>query len=696
MKSILSPISFFLLTAAQVSAAPSISDLGTSLTILKDNDLYGQYSKRNSSAILLESFKTFESAESACSLLSEQLWSPETQLFSAGVNNSLSYQAYIRKFSYSQQFWVADYNDGNPKTKDTCRAIDLAGKVRSLDCNRLLPSLCTHTAPLSNYSFWDASEPYQVAVKAGSQTLTGFRDAYGFRFRGIRYAADPGRFQHSVLYDAVGDIQALSYSPVCIQIDKEQSVGAEDCFFLNIGTPYLPGPKSKPEDLKPVFFWIHGGASIGSSAEQGRSEGVNLVSRGDVVVVRINYRLAHFGWLSIDGTSITGNYGLGDMITALKWVRKNIAAFGGDPGRITIGGDSSGAADVRALMASEPADGLFHGAIIQSLPIGYAPTGFWSDYLTIPEATGLFGPMVIEGTGCASSSDLEACLTNADATTLNWIATPIGRVAFPVIDNILLATRTLPVTGKGYAAKVPLMIGVNRDEGSILLAPYYGITDAVEFLDGLGQYVGRDLTPLASSPAFPLSPGDPALSAFNLTQRVATDAGYKCLAWATAYSASKHNVLPAVYPYEFNRTYQPAELPSWLCSPPATPGHPFGDPDAEYFKCHDGDVDTTFGQLLFSGKDIRDEYDIPFEQLIVDYWTAFVRNQDPNPKKGYLEARGYWGTLEQITKTGKWGKFDPRRLGVRRLQWDGGMIEANEQEQCAVLGLPLDYYETAL
>ncbi|KAK6529543.1 hypothetical protein TWF281_008714 [Arthrobotrys megalospora] len=680
-----------------VTATPNPTSLGTSLTILKDNDLYAQYSKKTSSAILVEEPKTFAAAKSACSSLSEGLWSPELQSFTAGVNNSLSYQAYLRKFSYSQQFWVADSNPAS-KPKDTCRAIDLAGKVRPLDCGRLLPALCTHSAPISNVSFTDISEKYRVGVSTGNQKLTGFRDGYGFRFKSVRYASFPGRFQHTTPYDGTENVEALEYKPPCRQWHDQADIGAEDCFFLNIATPYLPGSAAPKSNLKPVFFWIHGGSNVEVDGNRGHSDGVNVAARGDVVVVKINYRLGHFGWLAVAGTPITGNYGLGDMITALKWVRKNIKNFGGDADRITVGGDSAGASDIRALLASEAAKGLFSGAIMESSPIGYFPVNLFSHWVSIPEYTGIFGPAVLQGTGCGTATDVGSCLVNVDAAVLTPLLSALGNVAFPVLDNIILKTADLQVTGKGYVAPVPLLIGENRDEYAIQLSDFYGIPDVSTYLDYIGQYIiYRDLSAFVNHPAFPLPPGpDPALSAFNLTQRLLSDGASKCQTWATAFSAVKHKVLPKVYTYEFNRTYNPLEYTRPLCEPPATAEHPFGDPNAEYFKCHSGEVIIVHGELLYGGRNMRDEYDIPFQQLVIDYWTSFIWNKDPNPKPGYLKARGYWGTLNQVAKAGTWETVNTRNPKMMRLQWNGGLVDLSEREQCNALGFPFEYFETAL
>ena len=132
---------------------------------------------------------------------------------------------------------------------------------------------------------------------------------------------------------------------------------SEDCLTLNIWTP-------AHADNAPVFFWIYGGALVGGASREETYDGAHLAARG-IVVVTINYRLGVLGWLAHPELSkesplgMSGNYGLLDQIEALKWVRRNISAFGGDPSNVTIAGESAGALSVMYLMASPPARGLF-------------------------------------------------------------------------------------------------------------------------------------------------------------------------------------------------------------------------------------------------------------------------------------------------------------------------------------------------
>jgi len=137
--------------------------------------------------------------------------------------------------------------------------------------------------------------------------------------------------------------------------------------FLNVYTPFIPSTTSNDtSQLKPVLFWIHGDGNTGGTGADATFDGGPLVSRGDIVVVTINYRLNIFGFLALDDGVVTGNYALADKILALEWVKENIAAFGGDPNKVMIFGQSAGGWSIVDLLRRPKAEGLFHTAIIQS------------------------------------------------------------------------------------------------------------------------------------------------------------------------------------------------------------------------------------------------------------------------------------------------------------------------------------------
>ncbi|KAF9413122.1 hypothetical protein HW555_008564 [Spodoptera exigua] len=192
-----------------------------------------------------------------------------------------------------------------------------------------------------------------------------------YSFKGIRYAQPPRgslRFRPPAPLEPWSGIRdALEEGAVCphrfMLFDTYK--GDEDCLFLNVYTPALPDKMSGYNPKLAVMVWIHGGAFAMGSGNAFLYGPDHLVGAG-VVLVTLNYRLGALGFLSLENEEVSGNMGLKDQVMALKWVRDNIEAFGGDPARITIFGESAGAASVHLHMLSPASQGLFHGAIAQS------------------------------------------------------------------------------------------------------------------------------------------------------------------------------------------------------------------------------------------------------------------------------------------------------------------------------------------
>lgn len=206
----------------------------------------------------------------------------------------------------------------------------------------------------------------------------------------------------------MGNASAIDPGPGCVQ---PGNIGSEDCLSLNIWTPFLPSSNTTPKKkLKADFY-------EGTASDPG-SDGTNLASRGDVVVINVNYRLGNLGFLALDDGVTNGNYGLQDIITALQWVSTNIEAFGGDPSRVTIFGESSGAAGVRALLASPKTKGLFSGTIMESSPVGFSILGPYSNYSTIQYEFETVATPILNLTECLNSTDQLQCLRSLDAYTL--------------------------------------------------------------------------------------------------------------------------------------------------------------------------------------------------------------------------------------------------------------------------------------
>lgn len=222
-----------------------------------------------------------------------------------------------------------------------------------------------------------------------SGEVVGFVGEYGSHvWLGIPFAAPPAgeqRWRAPRPAPAWSDTrEALEHGAPCPQyasvfggVEGDGVVGSEDCLYLNVYAPRLaPGAVPSDADRMPVMVWIHGGGNV--IGHGGLYDGGNLAARHGVVVVTVNYRLGPLGWfrhaaLRPPGTSAddrSGNYGTLDLIRALEWVRDHVAAFGGDPGNVTIFGESAGGTDVFTLLLSPRAAGLFHRAIAQSGGLG--------------------------------------------------------------------------------------------------------------------------------------------------------------------------------------------------------------------------------------------------------------------------------------------------------------------------------------
>jgi para-nitrobenzyl esterase len=286
------------------------------------------------------------------------------------------------------------------------------------------------------------------------------------QFRGIRYATAT-RFGLPVPvepWDGVVDatrfglIAPQNASPLESLLGAQDVPSGEDCLFLNVFTPALD------DKARPVLVWIHGGGFTAGSGSVPWYDGSTLVTRGDVVVVSLNYRLGALGFLSVDGFPGSGAAGLADQIAALEWVRDNIAAFGGDPDRVTIFGESAGGMSVGALLAAPGAKGLFRAAVPQS------GTG---DYVHTADSGAEITAAVQRELG---SSDVGALL---DASVPDLLAAQQGVMRairlrptqflpfMPVVDGTVLDQPPIDAIRAGCAADVRVLAGTTADEWNL-------------------------------------------------------------------------------------------------------------------------------------------------------------------------------------------------------------------------------------
>ena len=257
---------------------------------------------------------------------------------------------------------------------------------------------------------------------------------------------------------------AKQFAPACTQPTRRSAsiyaddLGptSEDCLTLNVWAPALA-------QGAPVFVWIHGGSLTSGSSKEGIYDGARLAAQG-IVVVSINYRLGVLGYLALPELStesplgISGNYGLLDQIEALRWVQRNIRAFGGDPSNVTIAGESAGGLSVMYLMASPGARGLFSKAIAESAYM-----------ITTPELKHRrYGAPAAEEAGVSLATALHApnvtALRAMNAQTLTDAAAAAGFLPFGAIDGHVLPRQLVEVFDRGEQAPVPLLAGFNTGE----------------------------------------------------------------------------------------------------------------------------------------------------------------------------------------------------------------------------------------
>ena len=339
----------------------------------------------------------------------------------------------------------------------------------------LLPMLALALARPSIAQGRDATaSPGPPTVRTEAGRVRGLAGEGVRRFLGIRYArppAGPWRWwppRPAAPWPGVRD--ATRAGAACAQADELGAFAGtvrqgEDCLFLNVTEP--PAQAVRPRRGWPVLVWLHGGGLV---AGEGASYDGGAFARGTVpgpvVVVTVNYRLGLFGFLAhpaLDGEGHAfANYGLMDQALALRWVRRNIAAFGGDPGRVTIAGQSSGGSSVAALMIARGTKGLFHRAIFQS--------GLFLPIASVRDAEAGGGAFAVSA-GCPAVAVPAAGDCLRKLTTAQVVALQVGeggRGGVPigfVADGAILPSPVADPWSAGAFRRVPVLSGTTADEG---------------------------------------------------------------------------------------------------------------------------------------------------------------------------------------------------------------------------------------
>ncbi|HTB97980.1 MAG TPA: carboxylesterase family protein [Terracidiphilus sp.] len=453
-------------------------------------------------------------------------------------------------------------------------------------------------------AYGDALEVKTAQGKAHGKTIN---DGKVKAWLGLPYAAPPVADMRwkapAPPADWKGTRDATSFGAHCAQgrvfddMIFQDAGPSEDCLFLNIYAPADATAKSK----LPVMFWIHGGGYSGGGSSEPRHNGDFLPLHG-VVLVTINYRLGVFGFLvakelADDANGSAGNYGLLDMIAALHWVHDNVSNFGGDPGNVTIFGESAGSFAVSTLMASPAAQGLFAKAIGES---GAAfPSALSLGGATVADRSKEDGAWM-ESIGAKTIKDLRAMSTDQILDG----AKKKGTTGFsPDIDGRVLVEPVPDTYVAGKQAHVPLLAGWNADEGSFLAA--HGMTSAQ--WNGMAQGLFKE----RAADFLKLYGGETDEQAMRAAIDYGSDAFIAFGTWKWLEAQRKTGNSP-VWRYHFELAATPSKY------------HP------GTYAFHSDDIEYVFGTLdTRPGWNVRPE-DRKLSDQMMGYWTNFAKTGDPN------------------------------------------------------------------
>lgn len=437
-------------------------------------------------------------------------------------------------------------------------------------------------------------------VKVEQGVLQGSYDNGLTIYKGVPFAKPPvGELrwrapQQPAKWTGVRD--AKKFAPAPIQGGNPPSGKSEDCLYLNVWTP----AKSARENM-PVLVWIYGGAFNAGATSEPAYDCEKLAKKG-LVMVSIAYRVGQMGFLAHpdlsaeDPNHVSGNYGLLDMIAALKWIRKNIAVFGGNPNRVTIFGESAGGIAVSMLCASPLAKGLFDGAISESggsfgppRPVMYP-----GENLKQLRDAEMAGVDYVKSAGLKSIADLR----KVDADKLP----PVHGLAWPIIDGWVIPDDQYKLYEAGNFDKVPVLIGYNSDEGASFSPP----KTKEEYESTLHNRYGIFADTLRK--AYPAGTGIISKAARDLTR----DAAFGWHTWTWARLQSNKSQAKVFY-YYFDRH------PDY---PPASDHAGYGSPHAQ-------EVAYVFGHVNADSQQMTDT-DVSISNAMMTYWGNFAKYGNPN------------------------------------------------------------------
>jgi para-nitrobenzyl esterase len=430
-------------------------------------------------------------------------------------------------------------------------------------------------------------------------------------FKGIPYARPPvGALRWRApeapfAWQGVRD--GTRFGSVCPQIAGTEVIGAEDCLSLNIWRP-----KNAPAKPLPVMvFFIGGGNHAFSGQGSPGFGGVNyngqMLAPEGVVYVSFNFRLGALGFLAHPSLGadrpekISGNYGSLDQIAMLRWLKQNIAAFGGDPNRIFLFGTSAGGANICALMTSPMTRGLFHGASMQSS----VPTG--CKLQTLAEAEKGTGSRVVQTVGCHDAADPAACMRNKSMTeivkALPGTFGVLPRLYGANVDGHVFPDQPIAMIARRDHVAMPVIIGDSTEETTLFINAVGPVTDVASYHAAIEKVFGAAAPRIQA--AYPVQAYRSPREAFI---KVTTDALFTCQSRRVAHTLARSQKDP-VYRYIFAHALE-------------------NDPQQKAL----GAVHTVEHAFFFpwQGKYRPTDVDLSIQKAMITYWTRMAKNGDPN------------------------------------------------------------------
>ncbi|KAF9299917.1 hypothetical protein BGZ74_008501 [Mortierella antarctica] len=610
--------------------APLASDIGGAHLLLK-NDVDSSNFIKNA-YLLLSKPRDYYAGINACLSMGDGGYiyipgsSGATELVSLLKNNPNS-QPEVSAYS---QFWV--YNVV-PGIFSNCLAVNKnTGNTDWIPCSTQLPTICFNSVMRRVLLFEDASRQVKVNTPVG--TIQGF---LGIPYAespvgNLRFAAPVSKTPFTSVFDGI------RYKGICPQTAKSNGVvpailaylenGAvetEDCLNLNVYTPSLKGPD---QALLPVLLYLHGGGFVNNSGSLIVFEPGNVVSRGGVVVVTINYRLGMFGWLeniaAWGNSSAPGNQALRDVILALEWVQTNIASFGGDPKRVTVFGESGGATLIRALLSTPSAFGLYQSVMGES------------DSHNIPahtpQSAAQMATFFLQELGCLATdlacarakpvNDLLEAQLRANVKMLaaeKW--TTYALIQRPTADGSLIpADFNVMVKDGTYNKNANIMWGTVHDEAGYFVPQIFLQPVPIDQAASALEHVlsANRTAQVMASPYFHIDPNDND-AVRNMFTKFGTEYYFLCPLRYLSRAMAKHK--PS-YNFRFNRGRDIPLVGQNYCS--SSTGR----------VCHAADIQPVFASGAVVPGFSQTGDDARFARQIVDRLTSFAKTGNPNPQAG--------------------------------------------------------------